>query len=144
VRAEPSGQTWLSSPPLDLVPAHYPATADTDPAFKVKLTGAPDLEDLEPGEEGPAVLEWMADQSKVWIMSEGLRPNAGGVEQLKKFAASCNGLTLEEGLDRVAAFFGATWRFDDGWVLIKRRSTEGLEGTSQSASSRREPGGRRG
>jgi hypothetical protein len=140
VRAEPSGQTWLSSPPLDLVPAHYPATADTDPAFRTKLTGQPDLDDLEPGEEGPAILEWMADQGKVWIMSEGLRPTAGAGEPLKKFAASCTGLTLEQGLDRVATFFGATWQYSDGWVLIKRRSTEGLEPGSQSASSGRPTG----
>ena len=126
------------------MPAHYPAGADTNPAFKTKLTGAPDLDDLEPGEEGPAVLEWMADQSKLWILSEGLHPNTGGAEALRKFAASCTGLTLEEGLDRAAACFGATWSFDDGWVLIKRRSTEGLEGISQSASSRKDEAGRRG
>lgn len=144
VRGEPGGQTWLSSPPLDLVPAHYPASADTDPAFKTRLAGAPDLEDLDPGEEGPAILEWMADQGKVWIMSEALRPSVGGAEPLKKFAASCTGLTLEEGLDRVAAFFGATWQYNDGWVLLKRRSTEGLEGASQSASTRGEGSGGRG
>jgi hypothetical protein len=144
VRAEPSGQTWLSSPPLDLVPAHFPASADTDPAFKTRLSGAPELDDLEPGEEGPAILEWMADQSKVWIMSEGLRPGIAGAESLKKFAASCSGLTLEEGLDRVAAYFGATWQYSDGWVLLKRRSNEGLEAASQSASSRGDERGRRG
>jgi hypothetical protein len=122
VRAEPSGQTWLSCPPLDLVPAHVPTGAEADPVFKAKLTGEPDLEDLETGQEAPALLEWMADQGKVWIMAEALRPNVGGAEQLKKFAASCRGLTLEEGLDRVADFFGASWRIDDGWILIKRRS----------------------
>ena len=31
-------------------------------------------------------------------MSEALRPGVGGPEPLKKFAASCAGLTLEEGL----------------------------------------------
>jgi hypothetical protein len=122
VRAEPSGQTWLSCPPLDLVPAHLPTRADADPAFKTRLTGEPDLRDLEPGEEAPAILEWMADQGKIWIMAEALRPNAGGAEQFKKFAASCRGLTLEEALDRVAGFFGATWRADDGWILLKRRA----------------------
>jgi hypothetical protein len=144
VCAEPSGQTWLSSPPLDLVPAHYPASADTDPAFKTKLTETPDLDDLDPTEEGPAILEWMADQSKVWIMAEGLRPGPGGTAALKKFAASCIGLTLEEGLDRAAAYFGATWQYSDGWVLIKRRSIEGLESVSQSASTRQDEGGHRG
>jgi hypothetical protein len=122
VRAEPAGQTWLSCPPLDLVPAHLPSGAEADPVFKARLTGEPDLEDLETGEEAPAMLEWMADQGKVWIMAEALRPNAGGVAQLKKLAASCRGLTLQEGLDRVAGFFGATWRVDDGWILIQRRS----------------------
>jgi hypothetical protein len=122
VRAEPSGQTWLSCPPLDLVPAHLPNGADADPAFKARLTGEPDLQDLEAGEEAPAILEWMADQGKIWIMAEALRPNAGGEEPFKKFAASCRGLTLEEALDRVADFFGATWRADDGWILFKRRA----------------------
>jgi len=68
------------------------------------------------------------------------RASAGA---LKKFAASCGGLTLEEGLDRVAAAFGATWQYSDGWVLLKRRSTEGLAAASQSASARgAESGGR--
>ena len=102
----------------------------------------------------------MADQSKVWIMAEGLRPGGGGgaaywreataagagprADALKKFAASCAGLTLEESLDRVATFFGATWQYSDGWILLKRRSVEGLEAASQSASSSHEESGRRG
>ena len=122
VRAEPSGATWLSCPPLDLAPARFPAPTSTDPALKIRLKGAPDLEDLEPGEEAPAVLEWLADEGKIWIMSEALRPYPGGAQPLKKLAAGFDGLPLEEALDRVATLFGATWRIDGGWVLFQRRS----------------------
>lgn len=122
VRAEPSGQTWLSAPPLALVPAHAASTRTSDPALKQRLKGKPDLEDLEPGEEAPAILEWLAEQTKLWIMSEGLRLPPGGAAQLKSFATGFNDLTLDEGLDRAAAFFGATWRLDGGWVLLQRRT----------------------
>jgi hypothetical protein len=125
VRVEPSGPTWLSCPPLDLVPAHYPESATPDAAFKSRLTGEPELEDLDAGEEAPAIFEWMADKGNVWIIAEALRPYQGGVEQLKKLAAGCQGLPLEEALDRAAAEFGATWHYDQGWVLIQRRSVGG-------------------
>jgi hypothetical protein len=144
VRVEPSGKTWISCPPLDLAPAQSPRSTESDPVFRTRLKGEPDLEDLEPAEEGPAVLEWLSDQSGLWIMAESLRPLAGsnpllgakaapagepyltsGPEQRKKLAASFEGLTLEEGLDRTAACFGATWRQHGDWVLFQRRSTEG-------------------
>jgi hypothetical protein len=126
VRAEPSGKTWLSCPPLALAPAHLAPTPEAEAAFKVKLKGAPDLEDLEAGEEAPAIMEWLAEEGHVAIMSEGLRPYEGGPDKLKRFGASFGGLSLEESLDRLATFFDATWRFDDGWVLFQRRSTESL------------------
>jgi hypothetical protein len=135
VRAEPSGKTWLSSPPLALAPAHLAPPAEVEAAFKLKLKGAPDLEDLEPGEEAPAIMEWLAEEGQVAIMSEGLRPYGGGPDKLKRFGASFGGLTLEEGLDRLATFFDATWRYDDGWVLIQRRSTENLTRDLNPASS---------
>jgi hypothetical protein len=125
VRAEPSGTTWLSCPPLELAPARGAAPPESESAFKKKLTGQPDLEELEPGEEAPAFLEWLADEGHLSILAEPLHPPAGGVEALKKFAATCQGLTLEQSLDRIASFFGATWRYDDGWVLLQRRSSEG-------------------
>ncbi len=125
VRTEPSGRTWLSCPPLALAPARGAAPPASEAAFKATLKGAPDLQDIEPGEEAAAFLEWLADQGHLWIMSEGLRPYKDGPEALKQFAASCSGLTVEESLDRIATFFGASWRYDDGWVLVQRRSTEG-------------------
>jgi hypothetical protein len=124
VRAEPSGETWLTCPPLDLAPARFPAAPASDPGLRIKLKGAPDLEDLEPEEVGPAVLEWLADQGKVWIAAEGLPAQRAGAEALKPFAAGFNGLSLEEALDRAATYFGATWRLDGDWILLQRRTTE--------------------
>jgi hypothetical protein len=123
VRVAPSGPTWFSCPPLDLVPAHYPETSASDPALKTRLKGTPELEDLDPGEEAAALFEWMADQGKIPVMAEALPAYKGGVERLRKLGASCQGMPLEEALDRVAAEFGATWHFDQGWVLIQRRSS---------------------
>jgi hypothetical protein len=143
VRAEPSGKTWLSCPPLGLAPAHAPLPDEVASALRSKLTGAPDLEDLEPGEETPAILEWIADEGKIPVMAELLRPYKGDGEALKKFAGSCAGLTLEEALDRVATFFGATWRYEEGWILVQRRSTETLTFAPPSAGSRTLTVGRR-
>jgi hypothetical protein len=126
VRAEPSGKTWVSCPPLGLAPAHAPLPQEIATELQMKLKGEPELEDLEPGEEAPAFLEWIADEGKISVMAEAMRPYRGDSKALKQFAATCAGLTLEEALDRVATFFGATWRCDEGWVLFQRRSTETL------------------
>lgn len=99
--------------------------------MQAKLKGAPDLEDLDPGEEAPAMLEWISDEGKIPLMAEVLRPHGGGTGALKKFAATCAGLTLEEALDRVATYFSATWRYEEGWILLQRRSTEMLTHASQ-------------
>jgi hypothetical protein len=126
VRAEPSGPTWISCPPLALAPAHGPLPAEVAEIFRMKLKGAPDLEDLEPGEEAPTLMEWLSDQTGVWILAEACRPFSGKPEALKKLSAEFSGLTLEEALDRIASVFDATWRCADGWVLFQRRSTETL------------------
>jgi hypothetical protein len=126
VRAEPSGKTWLSCPPLALAPAHTALPPEVAEELRTKLTGMPDLEDLDPGEEAPAILEWIADEGKIPLMAEVLRPYPGDTAGLKKLAASCSGLTREEALDRVTTFFSATWRYEQDWILIQRRSTEML------------------
>jgi hypothetical protein len=58
------------------------------------------------------------------MLAEPLRSPPGGAEALKKFAANCRGLTLEQSVNRIASFFGATWRCDDGWLLLQRRASE--------------------
>jgi hypothetical protein len=125
-RVEPSGPTWISCPPLSLAPAHSPLPAEVAATFRMKVKGVPDLEDLEPGEEAPAMMEWLTDQTGIWILAEACRPFSGKPEALKKLGAGLSGLTLEETLDRIASHFDATWRYNDGWVLFQRRSTETL------------------
>jgi hypothetical protein len=124
VRAEPSGETWLTCPPLDLAPARISSASPSSIGLQVKLKGVPDLEDLDPAEVGPAVLDWVSEQGKVWIAAEELPSRAASTEALKSFAAGFNGLSLEEALDRAATFFGATWYVDGDWILLQRRTTE--------------------